>query len=545
MIKSRKLDLVIGYGLSFISMLFTMKLLMSFAGSPIESIMYGAFGCLIQLAQTVLFVIGCYAIKQNRTGAQVICFLLYGVLFCLSIAGTLGSFSKTSKQNTTQAELSDTRFQQYQKAIEGIDRQIESSNAQIKEYAAKAYFTNGVKPVQIQLEKLQTERKELLGKIEGFKVTPSGEAMYEWIASFLQVEPQQVKLVLFTAYGICLDLSAAILLAFGCGALLRTEEEEEIESDYYPVKQTTRQPALSHAAAIARQQTQERKPGYIPESDSTENQFREPSNQVQAKKQSTELESSPVQYSTVPRGTVQSNQVESKKAANSTELNLDTLQRYISLLFPDKPRQNGSLVSRRHIADQLEIESGMAEKIHKLLKKAGFIRVEGQFSYPNKTQAEMILLSDTLLNERGGAGLVFVLWLFAIVFFSCVIIASGRSEYQTIQLKTKLEDKACNDELQKALASNDGLNMFCLILGFDVFDNFDSNIHAWFLGKCKLGFNPNSIDIPNNETIKLRIPADNGGYRIAIVTRAEFIRFARLMNEICLQAGLNQPFNLD
>jgi len=539
--KYRTLALVCGYGLSAISMLFTMRLLMSFAASPIESIMYGAFGCLIQIAQTILFVIGCYAIKQNRSGAMTLCFSLYGVLFVLSICGTLGSFSRTSKQNTQTAELSDVRFQQYQSGIAGIDKQIESCNQQIKEYASRNYFTNGVKPVQAQLEKLQADRKELLSKIESHRVIPSGEAMYNWIGEFLQVEPQQVKLVMFTAYGVCLDLAAAILLAFGCGALLKTEEDAEFETEYYPSRQVSGIIPQSHAAAIA-----EKKVGYISEAG---NQSGVPANQVRT--ENVYAGNGNVTSNSNVTGNI------TEAAASSTDkvLNLELLRQYINLLFPQRERKNGSLVSRRHIQDWLSLDTQTTDEIHKLLKRKGFIRSEGQFSYPNKTKDEMLLLSDTLLNESGHA-LVSVL----LIIFLCAAAAFAafgpvdkiefaqkseiRAELETVRQKVKLEKKACDDELKKALANADGLNLYCLVLGFDVFDVFNANIHDWWLSRCELGFTAGNITVPDADTIKLKIP-EKGGYRIAGVSRSEFMRFARLMNEICQQAGIAKPFDVD
>jgi hypothetical protein len=47
---------------------------------------------------------------------------------------------------------------------------------------------------------------------------------------------------------------------------------------------------------------------------------------------------------------------------------------YIECLFPIPERRDGSLKSRRKIADELNIKQKVADNIHMMMKKAGYYR---------------------------------------------------------------------------------------------------------------------------------------------------------------------------
>jgi hypothetical protein len=75
-------------------------------------------------------------------------------------------------------------------------------------------------------------------------------------------------------------------------------------------------------------------------------------------------------------------------AALGDDLNPGLLLRYAENLYPAKP--DGSLTGRTAIADRLDITYKEAERYHRFLKQTGFVRVRGNRTFPTMTKERLL-----------------------------------------------------------------------------------------------------------------------------------------------------------
>ncbi|HHC24823.1 MAG TPA: hypothetical protein ENK58_05320 [Desulfobacterales bacterium] len=198
---------ILGVILMIVSMIFTVQLLTSFANDGFNKIVYTAFGIAIQGCQTLMFL---YFWLQGRQWGAI----LFLFLCCLSLIGTIGFFSVNDAEQLQLGQNSDVRYNLMKQRSASLEKQVRSAEDQISDYASRRYFTKGVKPTQKILERLQKEQSELHNQMVNFTPEPPSQALYSFLGDFFKMPVKQVKLALFTAYALALDICAVFLLAY-------------------------------------------------------------------------------------------------------------------------------------------------------------------------------------------------------------------------------------------------------------------------------------------------------------------------------------------
>lgn len=198
---------ILGIVLMIVSMIFTVQLLTSFANDGFNKIVYTAFGIAIQGCQTLMFL---YFWLQGRQWGAI----LFLFLCCLSLIGTIGFFSVNDAEQLQLGQNSDVRYNLMKQRSASLEKQVRSAEDQISDYASRRYFTKGVKPTQKILERLQKEQSELHNQMVNFTPEPPSQALYSFLGDFFKMPIKQVKLALFTAYALALDICAVFLLAY-------------------------------------------------------------------------------------------------------------------------------------------------------------------------------------------------------------------------------------------------------------------------------------------------------------------------------------------
>lgn len=248
-----------------------------------------------------------------------------------------------------------------EKRAASLDTTLNSLNEQMGVFARKKWYQNGTIPTQGSIEKLQAEQAKLHNEMMTFTPEPPSQALYSFLSEFFVVPVKQVKLMLFTAYALALDLCAVFLLAYSLGG------------------QGTVNPTLTRPAkpVMARHE-----PGYDNKPGMSE--------QVSTSEKPVLAHvSTPGMVSPVP-GTVQVSTAESAEPANTV------FQEYVEHLYPVTPRKDNSLVGRRKIRDAIGISNKEADIIHNRLKSLGVVEVRGAATYP-------LMGKDEALKTVGGA----------------------------------------------------------------------------------------------------------------------------------------------
>lgn len=366
----RKGAALVGLILSIISAIFTIKLLTQFGNDGFEKLIYAVFGGTVQAAQTLLYLYGCFCVWNGRPGKATPALIMWGLLFGLSLVGSVGFFAVTNKTMDITAKESDSGYELLQNEIKAIDSQVESLNAQIKAYASKNIMTHGVKPSQNKINELMAHRQEVTSQLVNYQGENPNNALYDMIGRFFGVsDPERVRFVLFVLYALALDLTSVILLSYSIGIL------NFMPDAAVPGTGTVQggfngggQPGLNQGGYAGMN------PGVSGMSASSQHFGKYG---VPGTPYNTSIDTS--------------QHVGTAGTADISEITPDLCMAYIEHLFPIPERRDGSLKSRRKIADELGIKQKAADNIHMMMKKAGYIRIEGSKTYPNYSKDEMLM----------------------------------------------------------------------------------------------------------------------------------------------------------
>ena len=413
----------LGIGLALVSTVFTVKLMITFGNNGFEKCLYAVFGALIQSAQTALYVYSAYCLwVLKEPGKALPGFLLFILLFCLSLAGSIGSFVVSNRSQNVGIEKTEKIKSTYDTELAAINKDAESVNKQLENLKAKGVVTKA-KGTEEKSDALAGKRSALFeGKrqVIASELAEDPDALYKIIGEFFGITSNSAKMLLFTLYAIALELASVILLSYSM-VLKGESSESSVISE--PQKTTgkigfqpTPPPVFSAAPAFAE------KPPVMPptpiEPDKPfKAEFQNPPVPDKAEKTIsgftsplTDKKPLPVQDSdssvqvhstTRARGTSTENDkplpVQDSdekplrvKGSDKEKVDADTLRAYIQTLF-SRPKKDKSLMGRRNIADKLNISNEIADKIHIILKKKGFIRIEGNKSYPLMSENEMLV----------------------------------------------------------------------------------------------------------------------------------------------------------
>ena len=139
---------------------------------------YAGFGATVQIAQAVLFVYAVYLNRSQQNGKALTAFVLFCLLFVLSLAGTLGSFIVSNKVQNNQELTQDERMKDMQARAKSLDKQIESSQRLIAGYASKKLMTKGAIPEGKRLDALNADREKLSEEMANYKTEGTSDALY-------------------------------------------------------------------------------------------------------------------------------------------------------------------------------------------------------------------------------------------------------------------------------------------------------------------------------------------------------------------------------
>ena len=354
----------VGAMLMAVSMVFTVQLLVSFAkeGDIFNKLVFTTFGVAIQTAQTLLFLYYCIQKKPFHA-------VLWAFLFVLSLCGSLGFFAvgdSTQKQISIQA---DARYGLLMERKNTLQAEIESTNQTIAEYAKGEYFSNGVKPTQQLLKDLRRQQEETHQQLMNFTADPPQESLYGFLSmlSGERLSVKQVKLCLFGAYAVALDLVSVALLG------IFIQQQVRSAGGYIPQNGDS----VSVPERITGTDESGRS-GLTDKNIATAGDDRGGQTVIAEKDSSGVV---PVPTETVVNKGIVPTAVPTESVPRTSTSTVQGIDRYINALF-DSQKPDGSFRGRRAIADDLGITNREADQYHGHLKNAGVIEVQGNRTFP-------------------------------------------------------------------------------------------------------------------------------------------------------------------
>lgn len=356
---------ICGFVMSFISLCFTVRLMRTFATDTPEYWLYTGFGATVQIAQAVLFVYAVYLNRSNQNGKALTAFVLFCLLFVLSLAGTLGSFIVSNKVQNNQEFTQDERLKDMQARAKSLDKQIEASQRLISSYASKKIMTKGAIPEGKRLDSLNADREKLSADMANYKTEGTSDSLYVGLSKLIGGEPESIKVSLFALYAIALDLVSAVLLAFSIGLFERASEGVP-ERFPEPAKQPETAPKTSiiQKTAPAMQTVK-----MTPETATLQNlEFSSVSSPVQ----SAEPKKQHIGF------TAKSESVENE---GSGKVSPAEIRRYVEAAYHGE-QHPPKLLGRRAIVDRIGISNEHSDYIHSLLKRRRVVAVNGNSTVP-------------------------------------------------------------------------------------------------------------------------------------------------------------------
>lgn len=244
---------VLGIGLAIVSTVFTVKLMVTFGTSGFDKVLYGAFGVLIQAAQTALYVYAAYALWVLKdTGKAIPGFALFVLLFFLSLAGSIGSFVVSNRSQNVQIEKTDKIKETYDSELASIDKDAASVNKQLESLKSKGVVTKA-KGTEEKAEVIVAKRSTLFdGKrhVIASESNDDPDALYKIIGEFFGTSSNSAKMLLFTLYAVALELASVILLSYSM-IMFGSNASEFPDYD----RQVRREPERQREAGFAMKQS--------------------------------------------------------------------------------------------------------------------------------------------------------------------------------------------------------------------------------------------------------------------------------------------------
>lgn len=351
----------IGFVLFAVSTVFTVKLLVAFGGNGFEKLIYALFGVAVQSCQTLLFIFSLALIWSGKKAWAVPGFLLFGILFILSLAGTIGFFAVGNREKVDASYKGDLKYSEMKTRIAMIDKEINSCQGIISDYAKIGVVTRGVKPTQQRLDELRNEREKAYNELVNYQPTPATDALYEQIAMFFGCSKDQAKSAIFAFYALALDLSAVFLLGYGLGCKKWFSENADVtgRSDYESVQ-----------------------PDVVQKPETVQKSVRNPVQKPETVQNSVQ---NPVQKHEAVQNLYKNTEANGYLDPKTKE----ALQEYIFWLW-EAAKSDGSLAGRKLIADKSGITNRICNKCHEYLKNKGLVYVEGLKCFPAVSKEEML-----------------------------------------------------------------------------------------------------------------------------------------------------------
>jgi len=430
----------VGIILYAVSTVMSMKLLVQFAESGFDQLLFGAVGFGFQTGMAILFIVGFKMAKADKAGLSAIFFGSYLFLFFLSLTASMGFFISSSHEKSVHSVHSDEKYTMMQDQLSKLDESIGKTQNQMDEYAAKRYYTKGVEPLRPILLEMQKKRDQVYSSLMAYNPVTSGDSFFVAVSEFFggNEDPKKIKFVIFFCVAVAVDAIGALLIAL---SLVNESEVEGVESGL-----KTALPFRNfHQDQESQDENQGMKPAFknpdrrvdrdhkrhedkrpfrsgLLNQDETENPL--PNQQAQPDQDQTESNPLPGQNPLPVTGftaypTVGDQQGESVKDSAKDQqgnqrpsvkesvkdqqqgITNEILTDYVECLFSES-KADGSLVGRLIIADEIGISNHQAEKIHNLLKGRGLVEVRGKKTFPAMSKAEVVK------SLKGGGSIGFV-----------------------------------------------------------------------------------------------------------------------------------------
>lgn len=209
----KKVSLPIAICLMAISTYFSVKLFSNFANSPTDKIVFGMIAFFFQVCISLMYTMGSHY-KKSSPGQSLWCYGAWLMLFCMSVGGTIGSFSMENERQIEHAQVFDTRMNTLKGFMKDYNKRIDTYSDQISDLL-KDRMIASAKGVQSRLDSALAERKNIQEEIRNYRATPVGETMFRVIAYFFGVEkPETVKFFIWLMLGLTLDILQFIFIKF-------------------------------------------------------------------------------------------------------------------------------------------------------------------------------------------------------------------------------------------------------------------------------------------------------------------------------------------
>ena len=336
----------IGVVLYAVSTIMSIKLLVQFADSGIDQLMFGAVGFGFQTAMAILFIVGFKMAQEKSNGLAAIFFGAWVFLFFLSLTASMGFFISSSAEKTAKSIHGDEKYELMQSQMKKLDSDIEQMQYQMSVYAKKYYYTRGVEKIRPALNQAEKDRQAVYEQIMAYEPVTSNDEFFIAVAKFIGAEnPEQIRFIIFFCVAVAVDAIGALLIALSIVSNgFYEENQEQVKAPLRDFKE----PVMAHQEDLR------------PFKDS----YKDP------------LQERP--YSTVD-----------VKTSSDTGITPETVTAYVNSLFAGQ-KPNGALKGRLSIADEIGISNQQAERIHNLLKGRKLLKVDGKKTFPVTSRAKTI-----------------------------------------------------------------------------------------------------------------------------------------------------------
>ena len=417
--KCQKPAMAVGFILSVISALLTIKLLCGFGQNGFEKMLYGVFGGALQSLQTICFIAAAFSLKNpdRRSWLTNLLFSVYFCLFTLSIVATVASFSQTNSGNITKAMLTDNKYKLLQAELKELTAEKKNLLERIADGEKRLMITKIVKPCTKRLAAVNERSDAVRAELKGFKGNAEEDAAFVMLADFFGVvDAEKLKLFQYIAYGIALDTGSCVAFCIGAGLLTGSVPRKK---DYDIPKQIGQNapgfipPAQAQPDTavldyiktlenkIAALESRSDKP--VPTANKAEPGYPTLTVPVGRNDQDTgrntgrntgrDSDSQDTGNACLPdvsgSGDTPSGSGSATGSGSGSGKNI--LTEYVKNLFPAEPgKPDGSLLGRDKVADLANMSNQQAKSCHEHLKKLGLVSVRGSRTFPEVGRSEML-----------------------------------------------------------------------------------------------------------------------------------------------------------
>jgi hypothetical protein len=208
-----------GLGLSSLSAILSILLMMNFSATGFSKAILMCVGFCLSLCQPTTYVISWIFIIRKEHEKALPALVVFVGCFVISQVGSIGFFYTTVQQLRSESRVSDDRYKLLKSEMEALDKRQAELSADKEKYHEMNWYTKGVKPTEKKIEELQVRKDELLQKIMTYESSDNttNEYFKFWASFFDSKNPNEIEFMIFTIISFMLDLSSCVLLGYSIG----------------------------------------------------------------------------------------------------------------------------------------------------------------------------------------------------------------------------------------------------------------------------------------------------------------------------------------